>query len=97
MGLIFFVGHPKKSYIGIHTTWGGLRVQKTKSLPGGSLQAQMAGTPRQCWCLANYLSRRMERYYGNNNPDRAFTAEISAAVTAPVAFTSNWKLSEVVV
>ena len=35
--------------------------------------------------------------HGNDNPDRAFTAEISDELIAPVAFTSNLKFNAVVV
>lgn len=35
--------------------------------------------------------------YGNVNPDRAFTAEMSDALMTPVAFTSNLKFDAVAV
>ena len=35
--------------------------------------------------------------YGNVNPDRAFTAEISDELMTPVAFTSNLKFDAVAV
>ena len=38
----------------------------------------------------------VDSHYGNVNPDRAFTAEMSDELIAPDAFTSKWKLSAVV-
>ena len=48
------------------------------------------------YTAAIVLSSNRKRHYGNVNPDRAFTAEISDELIAPDAFTSNWKLSAVV-
>ena len=36
------------------------------------------------------------QFYGNTNPDRAFTDEMSEELIAPVAFTSNLKFEAVV-
>ena len=48
------------------------------------------------YTAAIVLSSNRKRHYGNVNPDRAFTVEISDELIAPLAFTSNWKLSAVV-